>query len=192
MTLECQALLEARLAPLGFRCETLVSNGVTNMWARLGTQEPLVCFAGHTDVVPHLARSTRGIRIRSSPSCATANLYGRGRRRHEKLARRVRQRRSRSFSRTRRSPPARSAFSLLPTRKGPSIDGTVKVVERLAAARRAHRLLRGGRAFFSGRAWDMIKNGRRGTLSGTLVVKGVQGHIAYPHLARNPIHLAAP
>ena len=186
----CQALLEARLAPLGFRCETLVSNGVTNLWARLGTQAPLVCFAGHTDVVP-----TGPLDAWHSdpfePVVRDGYLYGRGAADMKgSLAAFV----TAIESFLADTPEPRGSIALLITsdEEGPSVDGTVKVVERLAARGERIDYCVVGEPSSVESLGDMIKNGRRGTLSGTLVVKGVQGHIAYPHLARNPIHLAAP
>ena len=186
----CQALLEARLAPLGFRCETLVSNGVTNLWARLGTRAPLVCFAGHTDVVP-----TGPLDAWQSdpfePVVRDGYLYGRGAADMKgSLAAFV----TAVEGFLARTPQPAGSIALLVTsdEEGPSVDGTVKVVERLAARGERIDYCVVGEPSSVEALGDMIKNGRRGTLSGTLVVKGVQGHIAYPHLARNPIHLAAP
>ena len=186
----CQALLEARLAPLGFRCETLVSNGVTNMWARLGTQEPLVCFAGHTDVVP-----TGPLDAWHSdpfePVVRDGYLYGRGAAdMKSSLAAFVTA--IEGFLADTAKPSGSIGLLFTSDEEGPSIDGTVKVVERLAARGERIDYCVVGEPSSVDALGDMIKNGRRGTLSGTLVVKGVQGHIAYPHLARNPIHLAAP
>jgi succinyl-diaminopimelate desuccinylase len=186
----CQALLEARLAPLGFRCETLVSNGVTNLWARLGTQAPLVCFAGHTDVVP-----TGPLDAWHSdpfePVVRDGYLYGRGAADMKGSLAAFVTAIERFLAAT---PRPRGSIALLVTsdEEGPSVDGTVKVVERLAARGERIDYCVVGEPSSVEALGDMVKYGRRGTLSGTLVVKGVQGHIAYPHLARNPIHLAAP
>jgi succinyl-diaminopimelate desuccinylase len=186
----CQALLEARLAPLGFGCETLVSNGVTNLWARLGTSAPLVCFAGHTDVVP-----TGPLDAWHSdpfePVVRDGYLYGRGAAdMKSSLAAFVTA--IEGFLADRGKPGGSIALLITSDEEGPSVDGTVKVVERLAARGEQMDYCVVGEPSSVDALGDMIKNGRRGTLSGTLVVKGVQGHIAYPHLARNPIHLAAP
>jgi succinyl-diaminopimelate desuccinylase len=186
----CQALLEARLAPLGFRCETLVSNGVTNLWARRGSQAPLVCFAGHTDVVP-----TGPLESWQTdpfePAVRDGYLYGRGAAdMKSSLAAFVTA--IEAFLAGDREPEGSIALLITSDEEGPSVDGTVKVVERLAARGERIDYCVVGEPSSVEALGDMIKNGRRGTLSGTLAVKGVQGHIAYPHLARNPIHLAAP
>jgi len=186
----CQALLEARLAPLGFRCETLVSNGVTNLWARRGHAAPLVCFAGHTDVVP-----TGPLDEWSSdpfvPVERDGFLHGRGAAdMKSSLAAFVTA--TEAFVAAHPDAPGSIAFLVTSDEEGPSVDGTVKVVERLAAAGLRLDYCVVGEPSSVEALGDMIKNGRRGTLSGTLTVRGVQGHIAYPHLAKNPIHLAAP
>ena len=186
----CQALIAERLAPLGFVAETLVSNGVTNLWARRGTQAPLVCFAGHTDVVP-----TGPLEAWHSdpfePVLRDGHLYGRG-------AADMKGSLAAFVTAIERflaaHPEPRGSIALLITsdEEGPSVDGTVKVVERLAARGERIDYCVVGEPSSVDALGDMIKNGRRGSLSGTLVVKGVQAHIAYPHLGRNPIHLVAP
>ena len=186
----CQALIEARLVPLGFQCETLVSNGVTNLWARRGTRAPLVCFAGHTDVVP--TGPLDGWHSDPfEPVERDGYLYGRGAADMKgSLAAFVTA--IEAFLADRAEPAGSIALLITSDEEGPSVDGTVKVVERLAARGERIDYCVVGEPSSVDALGDMIKNGRRGTLSGTLVVKGVQGHIAYPHLARNPIHLAAP
>ncbi len=186
----CQALLAARLQPLGFRCETVAANGVTNLWARRGTTHPVVCFAGHTDVVP-----TGPLAAWSSdpftPTERDGWLYGRGAAdMKSSLAAFVTA--IEAFVAARPDAPGSIALLLTSDEEGPARDGTVRVVERLAAAGETIDYCIVGEPSSVGRLGDMIKNGRRGTLSGTLTVKGVQGHVAYPHLARNPIHAAAP
>ena len=185
----CQPLLAGRLAPLGFRCETLRSNGVTNLWARLGDAAPLVCFAGHTDVVPtgpldawHSDPFT--------PTIRDGYLYGRGAADMKgSLAAFVVA--IESYVATHR-PAGSIALLITSDEEGPSIDGTVKVVEKLERDGVRIDYCVVGEPSSVTKLGDMIKNGRRGTLSGMLTVKGIQGHIAYPHLARNPIHLVAP
>jgi len=186
----CQDLLAARLAPLGFQCESLAINGVTNLWARRGAGAPLVCFAGHTDVVPTGPLDA----WHSDPFVPTVRdgyLYGRGAAdMKSSLAAFV----TGIEAFVHEHPHAGGSIALLITsdEEGPSVDGTARVVERLAArGERIDYCVVGEPSSFE-RFGDMIKNGRRGTLSGTLVVHGVQGHIAYPHLARNPIHQVAP
>ena len=186
----CQALIQARLVPLGFQCETLVSNGVTNLWARRGTRAPLVCFAGHTDVVP--TGPLDGWHSDPfEPVERDGYLYGRGAADMKgSLAAFVTA--IEAFLADRAEPAGSIALLITSDEEGPSVDGTVKVVERLAARGERIDYCVVGEPSSVDALGDMIKNGRRGTLSGTLVVKGVQGHIAYPQLARNPIHLAAP
>ena len=186
----CQALIASRLTPLGFRTETSTVNGVTNGWMRRGTARPLVCFAGHTDVVPTGPLTD----WRSDPFVATERdgwLYGRGAADMKgSLAAFVTAIEAFVVA----NPDANGSIAVLVTsdEEGPSVDGTVKVVEKLAAAGETIDYCIVGEPTSVERLGDMIKNGRRGTLSGTLIVKGVQGHVAYPQLASNPIHLAAP
>jgi succinyl-diaminopimelate desuccinylase len=186
----CQELLAARLAPLGFRCETLVVNGVTNLWARRGETHPLVCLAGHTDVVP-TGPLTAWQSDPFTPVVREGHLYGRGAAdMKSSLAAFVTA--VEGFCAAHPGAPGSIALLVTSDEEGPSVDGTARVVERLAARGERIDYAVVGEPSSVARLGDMIKNGRRGTLSGTLLVKGVQGHIAYPQLARNPIHLAAP
>jgi len=185
----CQTLLAQRLQPLGFRCETLQSNGVTNLWARLGDTAPLVCFAGHTDVVPTGPLDAWGSDP-FEPTLRDGHLYGRGAADMKgSVAAFVVA--IESFVAQHR-PAGSIALLITSDEEGPSTDGTVKVVERLERDGVGIDFCVVGEPSSVNALGDMIKNGRRGTLSGTLTVKGIQGHIAYPHLARNPIHLVAP
>jgi succinyl-diaminopimelate desuccinylase len=186
----CQAILSARLSRAGFRCETVVSNGVTNLWARRGDARPAVCFAGHTDVVP-----TGPLDAWASdpftPTLRDGFLYGRG-------AADMKSSLAAFVVAVERfvavHPQHAGSIALLLTsdEEGPASDGTVRVVEQLAARGERLDYCIVGEPSSNERLGDMIKNGRRGTLSGTLTVRGVQGHIAYPQLAKNPILLAAP
>ena len=191
----CQALIADRLSALGFRCETLDSGPaecrVSNLWARKGdgTQATLV-FAGHTDVVP-----TGPLSAWASdpfvPSHRDGKLFGRGASDMKaSLAAMVVA--CEEFLAATPQPPIDIAFLLTSDEEGPATDGTVVVCRELS--RRGERLdwCIVGEPTAVERTGDMIKNGRRGTLSGQLTVKGIQGHIAYPQLAKNPIHLAAP
>lgn len=186
----CQALLAARLAPLGFACEVIELNGVTNLWARRGDASPVVCFAGHTDVVP-----TGPLAAWASdpfvPSIRDGYLYGRG---AADMKGSVAAFVTAIETFIDAHPAAAGSLALLLTsdEEGPSVDGTVRVVEALLGRGEAIDFCIVGEPSSVDQLGDMIKNGRRGTLSGTLVVKGVQGHIAYPHLAQNPIHMLAP
>ncbi|TMH27495.1 MAG: succinyl-diaminopimelate desuccinylase [Betaproteobacteria bacterium] len=186
----CQEILSARLRPLGFRCETLISNGVSNLWARRGEASPVVCFAGHTDVVPSGPLSD----WRTDPFVPTIQdgfLYGRGAADMKtSLAAFVV-----AIDRFVAAVPGHGgsiAMIITSDEEGPATDGTIKVVDRLRARGELLDYCVVGEPSSVERLGDMIKNGRRGSLSGTLRLRGVQGHIAYPHLARNPIHLAAP
>jgi succinyl-diaminopimelate desuccinylase len=186
----CQELIASRLVAVGFRAETLASNGVTNVWLRRGTTRPLVCYAGHTDVVP-----TGPVAEWASDPFVPAErdgwLYGRGAADMKgSLAAFV----TAIEGFVAAHPAAGGSIAMLVTsdEEGPSIDGTVKVVERLKAAGETIDYCIVGEPTSADRLGDMVKNGRRGTLSGTLIVKGVQGHVAYPQLAKNPIHLAVP
>jgi succinyl-diaminopimelate desuccinylase len=186
----CQELLAARLRPLGFRVEPVPSGGVTNFWARRGTAAPLVCFAGHTDVVPP-GPLERWASDPFTPTERDGKLFGRGAADMKtSLAAIV----VAIEAFVAAHPSHRGSIAVLATsdEEGVATDGTVKVVERLEARGERIDYCVVGEPTSVHRLGDMIKNGRRGSLSGRLVVKGVQGHIAYPHLARNPIHDLAP
>jgi succinyl-diaminopimelate desuccinylase len=185
----CQRLIAERLAPLGFRCETLTVNGVTNLWARLGTEPPLVCLAGHTDVVP-TGPLAQWATDPFDPTVRDGYLYGRGAADMKgSVAAFVVAVEALVAS---GAPAGSIALLITSDEEGPSVDGTARVVERLARDGTRIDYCIVGEPSSVAALGDMIKNGRRGTLSGTLIVKGVQGHIAYPHLARNPIHAVAP
>jgi succinyl-diaminopimelate desuccinylase len=186
----CQELLAARLRPLGFSIEPLASNGVTNLWARRGRTPPLVCFAGHTDVVPTGPLGE----WRSDPFVPTerdGKLFGRGAADMKtSLAAFV----TAAEAFVGAHPDHRGSIAMLITsdEEGVATDGTVKVVERLEGRGERIDYCIVGEPTSVDRLGDMIKNGRRGSLSGRLVVKGVQGHVAYPDRSRNPIHQLAP
>ena len=194
----CQALIAARLAPLGFVCETIVSGPddfrVTNLWAKFtgtaGSSSPTLVFAGHTDVVP-TGPLDQWTTPPFSPSHRNGQLYGRGAAdMKSSIAAMVVA--TEEFLATTPKPALSIAFLITSDEEGPSKDGTLVVCQQLQA--RAERLdyCIVGEPTSVDQLGDMIKNGRRGTLSGKLRVKGVQGHIAYPHLAKNPVHLFAP
>ncbi|QHE86008.1 succinyl-diaminopimelate desuccinylase [Hydrogenophaga sp. BPS33] len=191
----CQALIATRLQRLGFVCETIESGPadfrVTNLWARLGTGlRPTLVFAGHTDVVP-TGPVTDWASDPFVPSHRDGRLYGRGASDMKaSLAAMVVA--CEEFVAAHPQPAIDVAFLLTSDEEGPALDGTVVVCNALR--QRGERLdwCIVGEPTSVERTGDMIKNGRRGTMSGKLTVKGIQGHIAYPHLAKNPIHLAAP
>jgi succinyl-diaminopimelate desuccinylase len=194
----CQALIAARLAPLGFVCETIVSGPddfrVTNLWAKFtgtaGSGSPTLVFAGHTDVVPTgpLAQWTTPP---FSPSHRDGLLYGRGAAdMKSSIAAMVVA--TEEFLAAHPKPALSIAFLITSDEEGPSKDGTLVVCNQLKARGERLDYCIVGEPTSVDQLGDMIKNGRRGTLSGKLSVKGVQGHIAYPHLAKNPVHLFAP
>ncbi len=186
----CQDLIAQRLAPLGFACDTLRSNGVTNAWLRRGDAKPLVCFAGHTDVVP-TGPLDQWTADPFEPVERDGWLYGRGAADMKgSLAAFVTA--IEAFVARHPGVPGSIALLLTSDEEGPATDGTVKVVDKLKAAGEAIDYCVVGEPASEERLGDVIKIGRRGTLSGSLKIKGVQGHIAYPHLAKNPIHLIAP
>ena len=193
----CQALIESRLKPLGFDCETLLYGPpgaqVTNLWAvRRGSSASgkLLVFAGHTDVVPtgplEQWRSDPFV-----PSHRDGHLYGRGAA-DMKTSIAAMVVAVEEFVAAQPAHKGSIAFLLTSDEEGPSVDGTVKVCDWLTARGERLDYCIVGEPTSVDALGDMIKNGRRGTLSGKLKVKGVQGHIAYPHLAKNPIHLFAP
>jgi succinyl-diaminopimelate desuccinylase len=186
----CQPLIAERLAPAGFVAETLRSNGVDNLWLRRGTRPPLVCFAGHTDVVPP-GPLDAWASDPFEPSVRDGWLYGRGAADMKgSIAAFV----TAASDFVGAHPDHEGSIALLLTsdEEGPATDGTSKVVERLAARDERIDYCIVGEPSSVDRLGDVIKNGRRGTLSGVLRIRGIQGHVAYPDAARNPIHLAAP
>ncbi|HMA88568.1 MAG TPA: succinyl-diaminopimelate desuccinylase [Burkholderiales bacterium] len=186
----CQALIAQRLESAGFACEHLPYAEVSNLWARHGSGRPLVCFAGHTDVVPPGPLE----QWNSDPFVAAlrdGKLYGRGAAdMKSSIAAFVVA--VEAFVRERPAHKGSLALLLTSDEEGPSIDGTARVVELLK--QRGERLdyCIVGEPSSVALLGDMIKNGRRGSLSGRLTVRGTQAHIAYPHLGRNPIHMLAP
>ncbi len=186
----CQALIAGRLARSGFQCDSLPFNGVNTLWARRGAAAPLVCLAGHTDVVPTgpLAEWHSEPFV---PTVRDGRLYGRGAAdMKSSLAAFVLAVEAFVAERPRHS----GSIALLITsdEEGPSIDGTARIVERMKRRGEKIDYCIVGEPTSVAQLGDIIKNGRRGSLSGRLTVRGVQAHIAYPNLGRNPIHLLAP
>jgi succinyl-diaminopimelate desuccinylase len=186
----CQQKLKELLAPLGFHCETIESNGVTNLWARRGVAAPVFVFAGHTDVVP-TGPAEQWQSQPFTPTRRDGKLYGRGAS-DMKTSIAAMVVAVEEFVEAHPGHAGSIAFLITSDEEGPAVDGTVVVCELLEERGETLDYCLVGEPTSSHVLGDMIKNGRRGSLSGCLVVKGVQGHIAYPHLARNPIHLAAP
>jgi succinyl-diaminopimelate desuccinylase len=196
---QCQQIIGERLQPLGFACETVVSGPenfrVTNLWAKrpgkaTGAAARTLVFAGHTDVVP-----TGPLEQWSSdpftPSHRDGKLYGRGAA-DMKTSIAAFVVAVEEFLNAHPDPQLTIALLITSDEEGPSVDGTVVVCNQLKARGERLDYCIVGEPTSVERVGDMIKNGRRGSLSGKLTVKGVQGHIAYPQLAKNPIHLALP
>ena len=186
----CNDLIAARLQKLGFHIERICHNGVDNLWARKGNAAPVVCFAGHTDVVP-TGPLDQWLSDPFEPTLRDGKLFARG-------AADMKTSAAAFVTATERFIAAHPdhkgsiAFLITSDEEGPATDGTVRVVEALKARGELLDYCIVGEPTSAAEFGDTIKNGRRGSLSGILRVKGVQGHIAYPHLAKNPIHLAAP
>ena len=186
----CQNILIERLKKIGFNIEKIQCNGVENIWARRGVSTPVLCFAGHTDVVP-----TGPLEHWESdpftPTIRGGKLYGRGAAdMKSSLA---------AFITSIESfldlyPDHNGSIALLITsdEEGVATDGTVRVIDALKSRNEQIDYCIVGEPTCLNQLGDTIKNGRRGSLSGVLTIKGIQGHIAYPHLAKNPIHISAP
>lgn len=186
----CQALLSRRLTAAGFQVEALPYGGVENLWARRGRGTPAFCFAGHTDVVPTgpLEEWTSDPFV---PAIREGRLYGRGAADMKSgLAAMI----TATEAFVAAHPKHRGAISFLITsdEEGPSVDGTKRVVQTLRARGERIDWCLVGEPSSEQVIGDTIKVGRRGSLSGRLTVHGVQGHVAYPHLAENPVHSLAP
>jgi succinyl-diaminopimelate desuccinylase len=186
----CQALLARRLERAGFRCESMRFGEVDNLWARRGAAHPVVCFAGHTDVVP-TGPLGEWLSDPFVPTIRDGKLFGRGAADMKSSIAAFVVAAERFVS---ERPEHAGSIALLITsdEEGPSIDGTARVVERLRARNELIDYCIVGEPSSVDTLGDMLKIGRRGSLSGRLTVRGVQGHVAYPHLVRNPIHLLAP
>ncbi len=186
----CQEVMAVRLAAIGFRIESMPFGEVTNLWARRGDSEPVFCFAGHTDVVPTgpLDQWTSDPFL---PTIRDGRLYGRGAADMKgSLAAMVTA--VESFVAEHPDHPGSIAFLITSDEEGPSINGTVKVVDHLEQRGEKIDYALIGEPSCRERLGDTIKNGRRGSLTGQLRVHGKQGHVAYPQLALNPFHASAP
>ncbi|MFC7421550.1 succinyl-diaminopimelate desuccinylase [Iodobacter arcticus] len=186
----CQNMLAARLSAIGFRIEHMRFEDVDNLWARFGDTGPVLVFAGHTDVVP-TGPLDRWHSDPFEPTIRDGHLFGRGSADMKaSLAAFVVA--CEQFLAKNPNPKGSIAFLITSDEEGPAHHGTVKVVEALKARSEKIDYCIVGEPTSAEVFGDTIKNGRRGSLSGHLIVHGVQGHIAYPHLAKNPIHLLAP
>ena len=185
----CQQQLSDRLAPLGFVSEPMRFGEVDNLWLRRGNSGPLFCFAGHTDVVP-TGPEEKWQYPPFSATVADGMLHARG-------AADMKGSIAAFITACQRfvaaHPDHQGSIALLITsdEEGPAVDGTVKVIETLQARAEQIDWCLVGEPTSTSRVGDVVKNGRRGSLNGLLRVRGIQGHVAYPHLARNPVHQAA-
>lgn len=186
----CQAMLIERLEKLGFTCESMFFEDTLNLWARRGSEAPLFCFAGHTDVVPSGPESKWNTPP-FQPTIIDGMLYGRGAADMKSgiacfmiaLEQFIEQHQDHNGS---------IALLITSDEEGPFINGTTRVVDVLEARNEKIDYCIVGEPSSTNHVGDVIKNGRRGSLTADITVKGVQGHVAYPHLVKNPIHLAAP
>jgi succinyl-diaminopimelate desuccinylase len=186
----CQDWMTEKLEALGFACETLWFGEVRNLWARRGNAGPLLVFAGHTDVVP--TGDTSAWRFDPfQPTVEDGLLHGRGAAdmKGSIAAMLVA---VEEFLAAHPDHGGSIGFLITADEEGPAVNGTVKVVDTLQARGEHIDYCLVGEPSSTDTVGDTIKNGRRGSLGARLIVKGVQGHVAYPHLARNPVHDAAP
>ncbi|WP_417533973.1 succinyl-diaminopimelate desuccinylase [Marinobacterium stanieri] len=186
----CQELMISRLEALGFKIERLPFEEVTNFWARRGDSGPVFCFAGHTDVVPS-GPEAHWDHPPFEPVIEEGYLCGRG-------AADMKGSLAAFVTAVERfiehHPDHEGSIALLITsdEEGPFVNGTTRVIDHLEARNEKIDWCIVGEPSSTNKLGDIIKNGRRGSLSGSLKVRGIQGHVAYPHLVRNPIHEAAP
>jgi succinyl-diaminopimelate desuccinylase len=186
----CQALIAERLQRVGFAAETFTTNGVTNAWLRRGSEAPVFVFAGHTDVVPS-GPLDKWSSDPFKPTIRNGTLYGRG---ASDMKSSVAAFVVAAEQFVAENAAHRGSIALLLTsdEEGPATDGTVKVVDALRARGENIDYCIVGEPTSVAALGDTIKNGRRGSLSGRLVVTGIQGHVAYPEQVRNPVHQVAP
>lgn len=186
----CQKLMEELLAPVGFATEHMRFEDTDNVWIRKGTQKPVFCFAGHTDVVP-TGPVENWDNPPFSPTVIDGMLHGRG-------AADMKGSLAAMLVATKRFVEAHPdhkgsiAFLITSDEEGPFINGTTRVVDTLEARNEKIDYCIVGEPSSTAEVGDIVKNGRRGSLTGNLTVKGIQGHVAYPHLAKNPVHVASP
>ncbi len=186
----CQPMMAQRLAPLGFNIEELFFTDTHNMWARKGKQSPVFCFAGHTDVVPtgpieqwHINPFAGELRDGYIHGRGAADMKG-------SLAAMVVA--TERFIAKHPDHKGSIAFLITSDEEGPFINGTTKVIDVLENRNEKIDMCIVGEPSSTHKLGDVVKNGRRGSLTGFVTIEGIQGHVAYPHLAKNPIHLAAP
>jgi len=186
----CQDLMAQRLSDAGFNIEPMNFEDTTNMWARRGNTGPLFCFAGHTDVVP-VGNEDKWDNPPFAPKLIDGMLHGRGAADMKgSLAAMVIA--TERFVKQHPDHNGSIAFLITSDEEGPFINGTTRVIDTLEARNEKIQYCIVGEPSSTQRLGDIVKNGRRGSLTGDLLFHGKQGHVAYPHLAINPIHLAAP
>ncbi|WP_404399385.1 succinyl-diaminopimelate desuccinylase [Idiomarina seosinensis] len=185
----CQQLLAERLAVLGFNLEPMIFEDTTNLWARRGQGKPVFCFAGHTDVVPP-GDPTDWDTPPFEPTVKNGFLYGRGAADMKGSLAAMVVAIERFLTRNPQL-PFDLAFLITSDEEGPFINGTKRVIKTLQQRDENIEWCIVGEPSSTESLADVVKNGRRGSLTGELSVLGVQGHVAYPHLASNPVHLAA-
>ncbi len=187
---DCQKLICERLSAIGFDCEPMSFGEVENLWARRGGDGPLFCFAGHTDVVP-TGDESRWTHPPFSAAIDDGMLHARGAADMKgSIAAFITA--CERFVIEHPNHNGSIAYLITSDEEGPAVDGTVKVIETLETRGEKIDWCLVGEPTSTVQVGDVVKNGRRGSLNGVLRVKGVQGHVAYPHLASNPVHLAAP
>jgi succinyl-diaminopimelate desuccinylase len=186
----CQQLLIERLSAIGFKCETMTFGDVTNLWARRGQSSPLLAFAGHTDVVP-TGPLDEWVSDPFKAEIRDGFLYGRGAADMKSgIAAMITA--CERFTRSHADHKGSIALLITSDEEGPAVNGTVKVIEALEARGEKIDWALVGEPSSTDTLGDVVKNGRRGSINAILTVHGVQGHVAYPHLADNPVHRAMP
>lgn len=186
----CQDLMAERLEKIGFTITHLKNGEVKNLWARRGTEAPLFVFAGHTDVVP-TGPAENWTYPPFEPTENNGHLYGRGTADMKgSLASMIIA--SEEFIKQHDDHKGSIAFLITSDEEGPATEGTVAVLEHLKTTNEKIDWCLVGEPSSTNKLGDFVKNGRRGSLGVTLTIHGKQGHVAYPHLAQNPIHLAMP
>ena len=186
----CQTLMANRLAAIGFDIEPMVFEDTTNMWARRGKGQPVFCFAGHTDVVP-TGDLNRWHTPPFEPTIIDDYIHGRGAADMKgSLAAMIVA--TERFVAKHPDHNGSIAYLITSDEEGPFINGTTRVIDTLEERNEKITWALVGEPSSTHKLGDVVKNGRRGSLTGHLTVNGIQGHVAYPHLADNPIHKASP